>query len=163
MAHEGAKVPPPDPALPWSGAVAVTAAILATLAAISGMFSERHRTESMIDQIQASDQWSYYQAKGIKLALVENKNSSAAEDLAKAERYKTEQTEIKAAADAKQTSATDHRHRASVLSHAATAAQISIALAAISLLTKRRVFWVISLVGGVTALYFLVRGIFPLH
>ena len=152
------KAPAPDPSTPWTNAVAVTAAILAALAAISSMLSERNRTEAMIDQIEASDQWIYYQAKGIKLTLTENKANPSADDKAKIERYQHEQDEIHAAAKGHQASADLHRQRAMKFSHAATISQIAIALAAISLLTKRRWFWYASMLAGGGALIFLTRG-----
>ena len=50
----------------WILGVALTAAILAACAAIASLLAEHNANEAMIEQIQSSDQWSYYQAKGIK-------------------------------------------------------------------------------------------------
>src|SRR2546421_12707398 len=47
---------------PWISWVALSTAILAVLAAIAGLLSGKHANEAMMSQIQASDQWGYYQA-----------------------------------------------------------------------------------------------------
>src|SRR6478672_9322706 len=52
---------------------ALLSAFLAVFAAISALFAGHYANEAMIEQIQSSDQWSYYQAKGIKLSLAELK------------------------------------------------------------------------------------------
>jgi TolB-like protein len=59
----------------WMSRVALSTAVLAVLAAIAGLLSGSHANEAMMDQIQASDQWSYYQAKSIKAAVLEAKLS----------------------------------------------------------------------------------------
>lgn len=57
----------------WVLGVALTAALLAVLAALSALMAEYHANEAMILQIQSSDQWNYYQAKGIKANLLNSK------------------------------------------------------------------------------------------
>ncbi len=155
------------PGAKWAGGVAITTAILAGVAAISALLANRHTTEAMIDQIECSDQWSYYQAKGIKAAVLENKlemlpvlgKAVDPQDKTKAEEYRNDQTKIKSDADAKQKSAADHRHRAGIAANAATLAQIAIALAAISMLTKRVWFWIGSLAFGGAALGILIYSV----
>lgn len=156
-----------NPGVRWAGGVAISTAILAGVAAIAGLLANRHTTEAMIDQIECSDQWSYYQAKGIKAAVLENKlemlpvlgKTVDDEDRTKTQRYRTEQEEIKAVAEAKQTSATDHRRRAGIAANAATLSQIAIALAAISMLTKRVWFWIGSLAFGAAGLGILIYSV----
>jgi TolB-like protein len=57
----------------WISWVALSTAILAVLAAISALLSGKHANEAMMSQIEASDQWSYYQAKSIKAAVLDAK------------------------------------------------------------------------------------------
>src|SRR5438034_5565392 len=57
----------------WISWVALSTAILAVLAAIAGLLSGKHVNEAMMNQIEASDQWSYYQAKSIKAAVLDAK------------------------------------------------------------------------------------------
>src|ERR1700758_2734536 len=75
----------------WISWVALSTAILAVLAAIAGLLSGKHANEAMMSQIESSDQWNYYQAKGIKAAVLDAKMSLGGtptdEDRAKAERY----------------------------------------------------------------------------
>src|SRR4051812_1801928 len=59
----------------WISWVALSTAILAVLAAIAGLLSGQHANEAMANQIEASDQWAYYQAKGIKAAVLDAKMS----------------------------------------------------------------------------------------
>src|ERR1700730_10305729 len=62
---------------PWISGVALSTAILAVLAAITGLLSGMHANEAMMDQIRASDQWAFYQAKSIKAAVLEAKTTLA--------------------------------------------------------------------------------------
>src|SRR6202030_520973 len=81
----------------WISWVALSTAILAVFAAIAGLLSGKHANEAMMSQIEASDQWNYYQAKSIKASVLDAKMSLAGgvdeKDRAKAARYEEEQTE----------------------------------------------------------------------
>jgi hypothetical protein len=146
----------------WISWVALSTALLAVLAAVAGLLSGHHANEAMMSQIQASDQWGYYQAKSIKAAILDAKNSlgtvPVAEDKEKAARYKEEEAEIKSEAEHKQTEAKENFHKHEVYARSVTMFQIAIAIAAISALTKRRKFWFVSLVFGLTGAIFLVLG-----
>jgi len=48
----------------WVSLVALSTAILAALAAVASLQAGDHANEAMITQMQASDQWAFYQAKG---------------------------------------------------------------------------------------------------
>ena len=50
----------------WVVWVALSTAVVAVLAAITGLLAGSHADESMLAQMHASDQWAFYQAKGIK-------------------------------------------------------------------------------------------------
>jgi len=146
----------------WISWVALSTALLAVLAAIAGLLSGKHANEAMMSQIGASDQWGYYQAKSIKAAILDAKNSlvavPVAEDKEKAARYKEEETEIKSEAEHKQSEAKENFHKHEVYARSVTMFQIAIAIAAISALTKRRRFWFVSLVFGLAGGAFLVLG-----
>src|SRR6266536_3721402 len=90
----------------WISWVALSTAILAVLAAIAGLLSGKHANEAMMSQIEASDQWGYYQAKSIKAAVLDAKISLATaadeKDREKAARYEEEQYQIKSEAEQKQ-------------------------------------------------------------
>jgi lipopolysaccharide export LptBFGC system permease protein LptF len=146
----------------WISWVALSTAILAVLAAIAGLLSGMHANEAMMSQIEASDQWSYYQAKSIKASLLDAKISLASapneSDRTKAERYEKEQEEIKAEAEKKQAEAKSNFHQHETLARGVTMFQIAIAIAAISALTKKRRFWIVSLLFGIAGCVFLVIG-----
>ena len=143
---------------PWISWVALSTALLAVLAAIAGLLSGHHANEAMMSQIEASDQWGYYQAKSIKAAVLSAKATLTAEDKEKAAKYQEEEAEIKAEAERKQSEAKENFHKHEVYARSVTMFQIAIAIAAISALTKRRKFWFVSLLFGVTGAIFLVLG-----
>jgi Na+-translocating ferredoxin:NAD+ oxidoreductase RnfD subunit len=147
----------------WISWVALSTAILAVLAAIAGLLSGKHANEAMMSQIQASDQWGYYQAKSIKAAVLDAKMSLASaideKDRAKATKYEEEQAEIKSEAERKEIEAKTNFHKHEVLARGVTMFQIAIAIAAISALTKKRRFWIVSLAFGIVGCVFLVLGL----
>jgi len=147
----------------WISWVALSTAILAVLAAIAGLLSGKHANEAMMSQIQASNQWNYYQAKSIKAAILEAKTTLVSDttvsDQEKAKRYQEEQEEIKHEAQEKQKEATDNFHQHEIYARGVTMFQIAIAIAAISALTKKRRFWFVSLVFGAAGSVFLVLGL----
>src|SRR5437899_8987532 len=144
----------------WISWLALSTAILAVLAAIAGLLSGRHVNEAMMNQIEASDQWSYYQAKSIKASVLDAKMSLAAtpsdSDQSKRDRYEKEQEEIKFEAERKEAAAKSNFHKHEVFAGGVTMFQIAIAIAAISALTKRPRFWIVSLLFGAAGCVFLV-------
>ena len=132
--------------VPWISWVAMSTAILAVLAAIAGLLSGARVNEAMMSQIEASDHWSYYQAKGIKAAVLDAKMSLGAnpseQDREKAERYTGEQNEIQKDARESEAQAKRNFHRHEIFARGVTMFQIAIAVAAISALTKRRLLLV---------------------
>src|SRR5487761_2801350 len=80
----------------WSLYLAISTAFMAVLAAIAGLMAGHYSNEALIEQIKASDQWSYYQAKGIKAEIA---SLSHTKDIAQIEKYKTEQQSIKQIAE----------------------------------------------------------------
>jgi len=103
----------------------------------------------MLEQIQASDQWAFYQAKGIKASVLESKmellkqmgKEADPKDEAKADRYKEEQKDIQKEAEEKANGSKQHLSRHNALSKGVTVFQISIAICAISALTRRKWLW----------------------
>jgi len=144
----------------WISWVALSTAILAALAAIAALLSGRHVNEAMMNQIEASDQWNYYQAKGIKAAVLDAKMSLGGapneSDQSKRDRYEKEQEKIKSEAEHKEAAAKSNFHKHEVFAGGVTMFQIAIAIAAISALTRRRPFWIVSLLFGAVGCAFLV-------
>ncbi|HXE52800.1 MAG TPA: DUF4337 domain-containing protein [Tepidisphaeraceae bacterium] len=150
----------------WVMGVAVSTAVLAAIAAIASLLSGDNVNEAMIEQIQAADQWNYYQAKGIKsgqlatrIAILESLGKPVKQqDRAKLEDYAKQQDEIQKQASEAKASAEHHMKRHHVLAKSVTWSQIAIAISAISVLTKQKWFWVVGLAFGCAGLVFLVWG-----
>src|SRR2546425_4622935 len=114
------------------------------------------KNEALLAQSKASDQWAYYQAKSVKAAIYGTQAAAAKQtnpelaekDRAEASRYETEEQEISKAANElekevkKQGELSDksmeHHHR---FAYAVTMFQISIALAAVSALSRTQIVW----------------------
>src|SRR5881397_3525502 len=160
--HEHVKETAEHSGATWISWVALSTALLAVLAAIAGLLSGKHVNEAMMNQIEASDQWSYYQAKSIKAAVLDAKISLAGtpneSDASKRDRYEKEQEEIKSEAEHKQAEAKSNFHQHEVFARSVTMFQIAIAISAISALTKKPSFWMFSLLFGIAGCVFLALG-----
>lgn len=143
----------------WSMYVAISTAFMAVLAAISGLMAGHHSNEALISQIKASDQWAYYQAKGIKGELKSLEVTLAKATPGDVEKYKKEQEEIKKQAEEAEAESTFHLDRHIVLSRAVTLFQISIAISAIAILSKRKFLWWLSLIIASGGLVFFLSGL----
>lgn len=156
----------------WISRVALSAAMLAVLAAITSMLAGHHANEAILEQLKAGDEWAYYQSKGIKAGVLDSKmdlflalgKTPAPEDGAKREEYKHEQAEIKARAEELETSGGNHLHRHNTLSRGVTSFQIGIALSAIALsaiavLSKRKALWFCGILLGALGSVFLIQGL----
>jgi hypothetical protein len=158
--HEQVKETAEHSGVTWISWVALSTAILAVLAAIAGLLSGEHANEAMMNQIESSDQWNYYQAKSIKASVLDAKMSLAGapneSDQSKQDRYEKEQEQIKSEAEHKEAGAKSNFHKHVVFARGVTMFQIAIAIAAISALTRRRKFWIVSLLFGVVGCVFLV-------
>lgn len=155
----------------WISAVALSTAILAALAAIASLLSGEHANEGMLSQIDAANQWSYYQAKGIKSGLLGSRieilkalgQAPAKAEEEKLEAYAKEQQEIRENAESHEKSATKEMHTHEILARAVTLFQIAIAISAISVMTRRRLFWGVGLLFGTAGVFFLVHGFLTVH
>src|SRR5262252_2505870 len=147
----------------WISWVALSTAILAVLAAIAGLLSGEHANEAMMNQIESSDKWNYYQAKGIKASVLDAKMSLSGapneSDKSKRDRYEKEQEQIKSEAERKEAAAKSNFHQHEVFARAVTMFQIAIAIAAISALTRKRKFWFVSLLFGAAGCVFVVLAV----
>jgi hypothetical protein len=152
---------------PWVMWAALSSALLAALAAVSAMLSGHHANEAMLDRIRASDQWAYFQAKGVKAAVLGSKvellaalgKDAGEKDGEKLAEYRKEQDEIAADAKREEADSALHMRRHVILSRGVTMFQVAIAVAAIAVLAKRPAFWWVGLVFGAAGVFFLARGV----
>jgi Domain of unknown function (DUF4337) len=151
----------------WTLGVALTAAILAGLAAIAALLSGHHANEGMLEQLRASDQWNYYQAKGIKASVLSAKKELLTamgrvpdeKDQQKLLEYKKVQENIFRDAKEKELASREHMQAHVIFARGVTLFQVAIAVSAISVLTRRRRFWYVGIAFGVVGLGFLVQGL----
>jgi len=151
--------------------IALTTALFAALAALAsleagGTVNEALalKTEATRLQAEASDQWSYYQAKGLKAAVADAQkniwlaldktppadlatNAARYLDDQKTSREKAEALEHERDAKTDESNALMHRHH--YFADAVALLQVAIALGAIAALTRRRAAWVGSAILGV--------------
>ncbi|GAB4215799.1 MAG: hypothetical protein Fur007_14550 [Rhodoferax sp.] len=138
--------------------IALFTAIIATVGAVYGYMggatqanAALFKNNAAIKKTEASNQWNYFQAKSTKQSLAELSRDLTAVEAdrakyqAKIDRYEKEKAEIKAVADKLEAEAAewdkrsdDQMHRHHRWAQATTMLQVSIALAAIALLTKKR-------------------------
>jgi hypothetical protein len=151
----------------WLSNAALSSAIFAVFAAISSLLAGHHSDEAMIQQIKASDHWSYYQAKGIKAAILSSKSELLTElghkpdeklD-AKLEQYKKDQEDISEKAKAREEESEKHLEAHHFYGRSVTFFQIAITIAAISVLTRKKKFWWLSLGFGAIGLFTFIQGL----
>ncbi len=159
----------------FTSRLAVLTAILSTVGALFGYMGGHSqnaallfKNEASIQKTAASNQWNYYQAKSSKqnlaeLSVVLTQGEAQQKFRKDIERYQQEKTEIKAEAEKLEAAATRANEKSELEMHvherwamATTLLQVSIALAAIALLTRKR--WMVSGVYGAAALG-LVTGV----
>lgn len=149
--------------------VALSSAILAVLAALAALFAGHYANDAMIERIQAGDQWAYFQAKGIKLNMLESKmatltalgHEASPNDEQKVEEYNHEKKEIQEKATELTEESEAHLTQHTRLAGSVTFFQIAIALGAISVLTRKKNLWSGSLAVGVGGVIAMAYGFMP--
>jgi hypothetical protein len=151
----------------WTMGVAISTALMAVLAAITSLQAGHHANEAVIDQIRAADQWTFYQAKGIKAEIAEfsiNQVKSLGKvpdsfAVRKLAQYRSDQATISKSARELEQSASHHLQIHMIISKAVTIFQIAIALSAISILVRNKLLWIASMMLSVGGIYFMVLGL----
>jgi hypothetical protein len=153
---------------PWFMYLAISTAFMAVFAALGSLFAGHHSNEALIAQIKASDQWAYYQAKGIKYeitnSIIQNTKSAGIDSAAMAQlndkqtKYKADQQDITEKAHEAEKDSEEHLQKHLILARCVTLFQISIAISAISMLTRRRFLWYFSLVLSAAGLCLFIMG-----
>ncbi len=150
----------------WVLYVALTTAIFAVLAAVSGLLAGDHADEAMLAQMRSSDSWAFYQAKSVKAEILTSSNklliafgkTPLTETAAKIIQDKNEQAKIMRQAKDEQTRSNWHIARHGMLARAVTMFQIAIAIGAIAIITKRKSLWLASTLFALVGLFFLLSG-----
>jgi hypothetical protein len=157
----------------WTKYVSLTMVVIAVLAAIAtlkgGGFSTRtlkEMNEATFNQTQASDQWSFYQAKSIKQNLYEielehltaapSPDAAAVAKLkAKVDKYDKDKADITALAKKFESAREVARQNATIVAEhsrkmglSITLFQVAIALGAMCLIVKKKPLWFASMIFG---------------
>ncbi|MEJ8852805.1 DUF4337 domain-containing protein [Variovorax rhizosphaerae] len=160
--------------------IAVCTAIIATVGAIFSYMGGAtqanaglYKNNAAIKKTEASNQWNYYQSKSTKQSLAEFARDTSSDDRKqawqdKAARYEREKAEIQSAAQKLEGEAEDWDRKSEAQMHehhrwaqATTILQVSISLAAIALLTRRK--WLERGMFGVAAAGLVVGLLAALH
>jgi Domain of unknown function (DUF4337) len=170
--HEHAHEVHRDPSLV---PVTITMAILAVVVALVSLLGHRTHTEELLLQNKSTDRWSYYQAKNIRrhtyelfldlLSVIEPKNTEMAEKIKQKytkeiDRYNTEQKEIEAGARDLEREMSLEQKKGDRFDVGEVFLECSLVICSITLLTKRRFFWGLGMVLGITGLGVAISGLF---
>ena len=151
----------------WISQVALSSALIAVLAAIASLLAGHHANEAMLEQMEATDQWAFYQSKGIKAAVLDSKlqllaalgKETKPEDQTKLSGYEGEQGKIEEKGHELEGSSKKHMQEHNILARSVTIFQIAIAMAAISVLVRKRPLWYLSVLLGLGGTFFLVQAL----
>jgi len=149
----------------WTRYVSLMVVALAVATGIGSLKAGGFGSKVMLLQSQASDTWAFYQAKSIKQRLAESETySPAAEVAARAaadvQRYRTDQKDLQTKAQALEAARDKMARHGPPLGFAIASLQISIALASVCLLTKRKALWAASGALGGIGIAYLIYGLY---
>jgi hypothetical protein len=150
----------------WVMGVALTTSLLAVLAAIASLLAGHYANEGVLEQLEASNRWSYYQSKSVKENLVRTKvellealgKVPSEKDREKLNDYKREQETIQNEAHQLGEESKHHMQLHSRLARSVTLFQVAIGVAAIAVLTRRKRFWLVGLAFGSGGVVLLVTA-----
>jgi hypothetical protein len=162
--------------------IALTTALFAALAALASLRAGSTvnealvlKTEAARLQSEASDQWAYYQAKGVKAAVQEASRTAwlaigkepPPEIEQNQKRYGLEQSDIQKKArelesrrDEKSNEADHLLHIHHWFAYVVAILQVAIALGAVGALTRNHMIWVMSLLVGTCAIGLFLMATF---
>lgn len=155
--------------------VSVTISILAVLVAGATLLGHRAHTEELLLQSHATDQWAYYQAKNIRmhevqgnadllgaLSPADNQKTEALREkyLKEAERYEGEKDDISEKAKEFEKERDLLSRRADRFDGGEALLEVGLVICSITLLTKRRAFWVAGILIGATGVIAALTGLF---
>ena len=168
-------------------AIAVTTAVLAVVAALSSLLAGRAAHHSLSDlneaailQNQATDQWNFYQAEGIKRHVFEVQRDAyrmqgtaeakalAASYDAGAKKYAAQQADIRKEAegheherDALKAMSQAYDVQYQRLALAVAVLQIGIVVCSVAAIIRQPALWYLAIVAGVVGIIILLVGLVP--
>lgn len=164
---------------PWLNLLALTTVVLAVCATLATFKGGGYSTRAVLSQSQASDQWAYYQAKGIKGNLYELEalrlrrelqlapkaalpllEQSLADAEKKTAKYEGEKAEIQKEARRFEAVKTEAQGHGTAFGLAVIFLQIAILLSSIAALLKQKPVYYLGLAVGVVGLVYFINGFF---
>ena len=160
----------------WLEHVPRTTAVLAIVAAVSSGQYANQFSRTILAQAEASDQWSYYQAKSIKRHLVNSQiemlqamgktRPEAAPELQRLEdndrglvrKYEAELAEAKVKADGMVADKDKHQRQGDRFQLAFIILQAGVVLSTIAASAKRKELWFLAIACGLLGLLVVVDG-----
>jgi hypothetical protein len=149
-------------------------AVLAVVLAATTLLGHRAHTEELLFQSKATDQWAYYQAKNIRvhtyelfldlLSITPEKDPAQAEEV-KAKytkdltRYKGDLKDIETEARGLEGEVAHESRRADRFDLGEVFLEASIVITSLTLLTKRREFWLTGILVSVAGVCITVSGL----
>jgi len=155
--------------------VSLTMSILAVLVAGATLLGHRAHTEELLLQTRATDQWAYYQAKNIRLhemqgiadllgalAPSERKETLAVREkyLKEVERYTNDKEDISEKAKELENERDLMSRRADRFDGGEALIEVGLVICSITLLTKRRAFWLAGMIVGALGVAMAATGLF---
>ncbi|MGA7497845.1 MAG: DUF4337 domain-containing protein [Isosphaeraceae bacterium] len=157
---------------------AVTAAVLAVLAAFGSLLSGHAVNQAILEQTKATDQWAFYQAKSTKshvyqvggeiIKALSAAPSTTASDShgpslrhfqEEAERYDREKEEVKKEAEHLEAESQHEFHKHHQFALGIACFQVGIVLASVSILVRIRAIYYLSVVAGIAGMIWTVMGL----
>lgn len=165
---------------PWMNYLALTTIIFAVCATLSTFKGGGYSTKSVLSQEQASNKWSYFQSKSLKLYLHETQKDLLTLEKMKiapgdtktiaayqakideydssVKRYESEKGDIKKEAEKLETLRDDAQQHSKRFGMAVIFLQIAILLSSIAALVKRKYIWVLGMIIGTVGLLYFING-----
>jgi len=158
---------------PFLVSVSVTISVFAVLVAAATLLGHRAHTEELLLQSQATDQWAYFQAKNIRLhemqSVEDMLGALAPADKEKAatlqEKYKKEVERYEGEKDDISEKAKDLEKERDMVSRRAdrfdggeALIEVGIVIGSMTLLTKRRGYWIAGLLIGTCGVAFALTA-----
>ena len=167
----------------WLSYLALTTVILAVCATLSTFKGGGYSTRAVMSQSQASDEWSFFQAKSIKLYLNQMQMESLSlkmldssksiskesankyqEKIAdykkKIEKYELEKIEIQEKAKQLESVRDESQKHSQAFGMAIIFLQIAILLSSIAGLLKKKTVWYAGMATGVVGIFYFANGFF---
>ncbi|HXC06559.1 MAG TPA: DUF4337 domain-containing protein [Bacteroidia bacterium] len=166
----------------WLNYLSVTTIIIAVCATLSTFKGGGYSTRSLLNQTRASDQWAFFQAKGIKQYLYEieadnlqaqldaNADKSQTASIQKRldgykdkiKKYTKDKEDITKEAKALEEVRDESKKHSDAFGLAVIFLQVSILLSSIAALLKKKPIWYLSMALGAAGIAYFVNGFFLL-